>query len=229
MVMNRNFTALCAAVLAFALLITVYCNLSAAVPAMALAEEQKTVYLTFDDGPSDRVTPKILDVLSEEDVKATFFIIGRQAETRENIIRREFEEGHTVGVHSYSHIYSEIYSSPERLLKDIDRCNAVISRITGCPASIYRFPGGSYNLSEPLITAVTTHGMRYVDWNASFRDAEIPDPTAEQLFNAAVTTVANPARIVMLAHDSTAKSATAEALSGVIKHYKELGYTFSAL
>lgn len=227
--MNRNFTAFCAAMLAFAILLVICGGFIADSKKFALAEEaEKTVYLTFDDGPSDRVTPKILDVLAEEKVKATFFIIGKNVETRKNIIKREFDEGHTVAVHSYTHKYKEIYSSEESLIKDIDACNEVIKSVTGKYSSVYRFPGGSYGLSQKFISAVTAHGLRYVDWNASTRDAEILNATPAQLLKAAVTTSASSNYIVLLAHDSTSKSATAEALRDIIKHFKDNGYVFKA-
>ena len=231
--MNRNFTALCAAMLAFAVMLIVCAGVWIDGNKFSLAEADnesavKTVYLTFDDGPSDRVTPKILDVLAEEKVKATFFIIGRQAETRKYLLEREFCEGHTVAVHSYSHEYGKIYSSPESLIKDIDDCNEVIKSVTGKYSSVYRFPGGSYGLSERLISAVTEHGMRYVDWNASTRDAEIYCATPAQLFKAATASTASTENIVLLAHDSTTKTATAAALKDIIKHFKNEGYIFEA-
>ncbi len=190
------------------------------------ADAQKTIYLTFDDGPSDRVTPKILDVLAEEDVKATFFIIGMQAETRKNILKREAEEGHTVAIHSYTHRYNEIYRSAQSLLNDIDKCGKVIERCTGQRARIYRFPGGSFGLSEGLKSAVKACGLKYVDWNASMCDAENGMTEADSLYTAAINTGADRNRIVMLAHDSTNKSATPEATRKVIKYYKQRGYTF---
>ncbi|MDE6000935.1 MAG: polysaccharide deacetylase [Clostridia bacterium] len=229
--MNRNIPAFCAAMLAFALLLVFCGGLWAQSGAFSLAEEEsviKTVYLTFDDGPSDRVTPKILDVLAEEDVKATFFIVGKHAETRKALLKREAKEGHTVAVHSYTHVYNQIYASPESLLADIEKCNDLIEEVTGSRSTLYRFPGGSFNLSYRLISAVTSHGMRYVDWNASFRDAEIYNATPYQLYQAAVTTAASAENIVFLAHDSTTKTATAEALREIIRHFKNEGYLFKA-
>lgn len=246
--MNKNFTAICATFLTLAILIAFLGGISINTNGVASAEScfltegtvdsidgaddgrvtNKVIYLTFDDGPSDRVTPKILDVLKEESVPATFFIIGKHAETRKYLLRREINEGHTVAVHSYSHAYKEIYSSPEKLLADIDKCNEVIKGATGRPSAIYRFPGGSFGLSDRLINAVTEHGMRYVDWNASTRDAELIDPTPEQLVKASISTAANPDKIVLLAHDSTTKTTTANALKYIIRHYKELNYTFAA-
>lgn len=230
--MNRKNTVLCAFMLLFVLIATQFISLSQyAGIRIALAETKaeevrKCVYLTFDDGPSDKVTPRILDVLKEENVKATFFIVGKMAERRKYLVEREFNEGHTVAVHSYSHVYKDIYSSTEKLLEDIDRCNALIKEITGEYASAYRFPGGSFGLSQNLINAVTAHGMRYVDWNASLRDAEIINPTESDLIRAAINTPANRDHIVMLAHDTTDKTVTANALKGVIDYYRERGYVF---
>lgn len=231
--MNRKYFAAAAAILAvaFAVLWIAYGrnnSTEAFSLASASAQTPKTVYLTFDDGPSDRVTPKILDVLDEENVKATFFIIGQQAERRDYLIKREAESGHTVAVHSYTHNYSEIYSSPRSLIADIDRCNDVIESITGRRSDLYRFPGGSYGLREELIAAAAGHGMRYVDWNASTRDAECPG-SAGQLFDSAVATSAGLDRVVLLSHDSTYKTSTPEATRRLIKYYKENGYTFDVL
>lgn len=227
---NRNFTAICATFLLCAILIVFYGSFAIGKSPSALADSDsgtgKVIYLTFDDGPSDRVTPLILDTLKEENVQATFFIIGKSAERRPYLIKREIDEGHTVAVHSYSHDYREIYASPENLIKDIDKCNDVLFNITGKRSYLYRFPGGSYGLSSSLIRAVTMHGMRYVDWNASTRDAEIYCPTPAQLVKAATSTVANTESIVLLAHDSTTKKPTAEALREIIRHFKHEGYCF---
>lgn len=226
--MNKNFTAICAALLMCAILFAVFgsAGFGRSNISFADAETQKEIYLTFDDGPSDRVTPKILDVLKEENVKATFFIVGKNAERRKNLLRREFDEGHSIGVHSYSHVYKKIYASPEALISDIDDCNEIIEEVTGKKSALYRFPGGSYGLSSKLINAVTAHGMRYVDWNASLRDSEISSPTPEQLLNCAKATMANPKSVIMLAHDATDKTATAEVLKDVIRYFKNSGYTF---
>ena len=104
----------------------------------------------------------------------------------------------------------------------------MIRSATGRVSPIYRFPGGSYGLSSSLIGAVNAHGMRYVDWNASTRDAELENPSVKEIFNSAVTTPANKNNIVLLAHDSTTKTATAKALKDIIKYYKGLNYTFAA-
>ncbi|MCD8373269.1 MAG: polysaccharide deacetylase [Clostridia bacterium] len=229
--MNRKIPAITAFMLAFAFLVIVYLNNTVKINAFAAINDDeqttgKTVYFTFDDGPSDRITPKILDILKEENIKATFFIIGRQAETRDYLIKREAAEGHTVAVHSYTHNYSEIYSSPQALVKDIKKCNDVIYAITGKRSDTYRFPGGSYGLDCRLISAATQCGMRYVDWNASVCDAEFGMNTADQLYENAVKTSADCNNIVLLCHDSTTKTATPEAVKRLIKYYRQNGYSF---
>ena len=223
--MNRHLPAICAFMLSLALFVVLFGNFFGS-PLLTFAEGEKIIYLTFDDGPSDRVTPKILDILKEENVPATFFIVGTQAEKRKNIVKREYDEGHTVAVHSFSHKYKEIYSSPEALLNDIEKCNELICAITGEYSHFYRFPGGSFSLRPELITAVANSGYYYVYCNASFRDSEFKYPTAYKLYKAALNTVSNPQKIIMLAHDTTDKSTTVRALRDVITHFKAQGYKF---
>ena len=224
--MNKHIPALAAMMLTFALFAALLGNLYNTPRSSYADEVRKEIYLTFDDGPSDKVTPKILDILKQEKVPATFFVVGSQVEKRRGILKRIYNEGHTVAVHSYSHEYKEIYKSPEALLDDIERCNDIICSVTGEFAHFYRFPGGSYNLSDQLKSAVIERGYKYIDWNASFRDSEIKDATAGKLYTAAISTVANPNRIIMLAHDAGNKTETAEALKEVIRHFKNKGYKF---
>ena len=223
--MNRNYHALCAMLLAF-VLILVMCS-QFIKDTSAQAQTEKTVYLTFDDGPSDRVTPKILDILKEENVKATFFIVGTAAESRKYLLEREVAEGHKVAVHSYTHTYNQIYSSVENLLADIDKCNELIKSVTGSYSTIYRFPGGSFGLRNELIDAVKAHGMTYVDWNASICDAEYYEAPREILYANAVETSNGHDKVILLAHDTTTKSTTAEVLKDIIKYFKSQNYSFA--
>ena len=227
--MNRKIGAFTAFMIIFSAILMHYFGLLARSTQMKISyadSQQSCVYLTFDDGPSDRVTPKILDTLKDEGVKATFFIVGKSAETRRPIVKRAFDEGHTIGVHSYTHDYKKIYASPAALLSDIERCNALIEDITGVKSAVYRFPGGSFNLSGELVGAVTGAGYRYVDWNASVRDAEMANATAEDLLNAAKSTSADRNHVVLLCHDSTNKTSTAAALKDIIAYYRGAGYVF---
>ena len=109
----KKFTAICI------LLLIPLCAFAAPLKSTATVTENKAIYLTFDDGPTDSVTPKVLDVLEKESVHATFFVIGKQISGREEILRRIAAQGHSVGVHSYSHCYKEIYAKADALLKDI--------------------------------------------------------------------------------------------------------------
>ena len=225
--MNRNHHALCAILLAV-VLILVMCSQFIR-DNTAQADTEKVVYLTFDDGPSDRVTPKILDILKEEGVKATFFIVGQAAENRKYLVEREIAEGHTVAVHSYTHRYGEIYASKENLLEDIDRCNEVIKSVTGSYSTLYRFPGGSYGLRSELVDAVTEHGMKYFDWNASLCDAEYYNAPKELLYTNAVESSKGRNTVILLAHDTTTKSSTVQALQDIIKFFKSQNYRFATL
>lgn len=229
--MNKNYHAYCAILLAIALILVMCSQLinsnGKAYGESNEVETEKCVYLTFDDGPSDRVTPKILDVLKEEKVTATFFVIGMNAENRKYLLEREIAEGHTVAVHSYSHRYNEIYSSPESLIADIDKCNEVIKSVAGCYSTVYRFPGGSFGLNKKLVSAVKAHGMKYIDWNASTRDAEYYCAPPEILYKSAVDTAKGHDTVVLLAHDSTTKTSTAEAIKSIIKYFKSQNYKFN--
>lgn len=199
-----------------------------AVPAsFTYAEEEKRIYLTFDDGPSDSVTNPILDTLKTENVKATFFIVSDRAHGREDVLGRIANEGHTIGVHSATHKYNEIYASREALLKDIDECAAFIKKTTGVTAKVYRFPGGSFQNKERRKT-VSEHGYEIVDWNAVCGDEEIRNASAETLVKTALDSAKGKAKVVLLLHDSAPHKATAEALAPIISAFKEKGYKFCA-
>lgn len=91
--------------------------------------EEKYAYLTFDDGPSKNVTPQILDILKREEIKATFFILGSRAELYPELVKREYEEGHYIANHGYSHVYTSIYSSPNAVLDEYNRTESEIKSI----------------------------------------------------------------------------------------------------
>lgn len=203
-----------------------YRAMTEAAPTIGLAEEEKKVYLTFDDGPSTVVTNRVLDTLKEENVKATFFIVSDRVAGREDVLRRVCEEGHAIGVHSASHVYSEIYASEESFLKDVSRCEEVISRVTGVKPQVYRFPGGGPRGRERYAALLRERGYRIVFWNAVCGDEEIPRAEAETLYRETVKTSRGKSPVVLLLHDSAPHAATAEALPRIIAYYKEQGYVF---
>ncbi len=193
---------------------------------LASAEEERKIYLTFDDGPSTVVTGRILDILRKEDIKATFFIVSDMAKTRQETLSRIAEEGHSLGVHSASHDYARIYASDEALLSDIDECAAYIFHTTGITPRLYRFPGGGHERQKALIRE---RGYEIVGWNAVCGDEEIPHADADTLVKEAARTGEGKNPVILLLHDSARHRATAEALPRIIAHFREKGYVFCAL
>lgn len=225
--MKRNLTCLTAFFLACALALAFFTGVVYQKSLLIDAAEHKTIYLTFDDGPSSSVTPVILDILKEESVKATFFLVGQAAKSRPELVRRMQEEGHAIGIHSYTHAYDDIYASAEALLNDIRACSDVIEQIVGIRSKLYRFPGGSFQKAQSLLSAVTKAGYHYVDWNALCGDEEIYQANAAQLYRESVRTAGNRKTVVLLCHDSPHHMQTAIALPDIIHHFKESGYRFS--
>ncbi|MEG0780689.1 MAG: polysaccharide deacetylase family protein, partial [Oscillospiraceae bacterium] len=210
-----------------------YPDLYVTPPTQSLRMEN-TVYLTFDDGPSD-VTPGVLDTLRENDVKATFFVVGSAltAEKNQETLRRMAAEGHTIGIHTYTHDYDSIYASIEAYLEDFNRTFQRIHAITGDYPTVFRFPGGSINgytrpFYQPLIAELSRRGFAYFDWNVSSEDAAGAE-TAAAITHNTVAGVLDCYRAVVLLHDSGTKGATAEALPGIVTTLRERGYQFAPL
>lgn len=197
-----------------------------AAPAISLAEEKREVYLTFDDGPSTVVTGRVLDILKEEEIKATFFIVSDRAYNREDTLRRIAAEGHTLGVHSATHDYHEIYASDEALMKDVSKCEKVITRVTGVKPTVYRFPGGGSSAKARQTKLLEGRGYRVIGWNAVCGDEEIRNAGPETLVQETVKTSQGKQPVILLLHDSAPHKATAEALPRIIAYYREQGYTF---
>ncbi len=169
-------------------------------------EKTKTMYLTFDDGPSAEYTDTILDVLAKYDIKATFFLVGENVEKRPEVAKRIAEEGHAIGIHCYSHAYDDIYDSVESYVEDFEKAYQVIYETTGVEVKIFRFPGGSVNgynkhVCKDIITEMTERGYVYFDWNASLEDA-VKKTTPEELVKNAKDTAMDRERVILLAHDT---------------------------
>lgn len=165
----------------------------------------KTMYLTFDDGPSEENTEKVLDILKERGIHATFFLVGENVEQNPEIAQRIAAEGHTIGIHSNSHDYTEIYADVDSFIQDFEAAHQIIYEVTGVDAKLFRFPGGSINVyntevSEDIIEKMTELGYIYYDWNASLEDAA-PETTPEELVSNGVSTTLGRQKVVMLAHD----------------------------
>ena len=195
----------------------------------------KVVYLTFDDGPSKN-TQAVLDVLAKYEVQATFFVTGQNPEFAD-MIKKEADMHHTIGVHTYSHSFKEIYSSIDAYFQDLDKMNHVIKEQTGKTSNVLRFPGGSSNtvsrnyssgIMSTLAKETEKRGYRYYDWNATNGDGAC-GTNASSLANTAIREAGNQDSVVMLMHDGTCNAATAESLSQVIEHFKSQGYEFRGI
>lgn len=198
---------------------------------------KKVVYLSFDDGPSETNTPSILKTLKDENVKATFFVLGKaidQSEANKNLLKQEVEEGHTIGNHSYSHNYKYLYPNgsvnTNNFMSEINRTNESLKKVLGEDFSTraIRFPGGhmSWKNTGEVDKIMKEKDYHYVDWNALSKDAEGPHKNADQLTEEVKKTVGNKTKVVLLMHDTYGKEETAKALPGIIDYLKSQGYEF---
>lgn len=185
------------------------------------AVKMRNVYLTFDDGPSV-YTDKILDILKEYDVKATFFVTGKDEPEYTELYQRIVDEGHTLGMHSYSHNYNELYASTESFINDFERIQNYLYEITGVESKVYRFPGGSNSASglgdiHGMIDYLDGQGVAYFDWNVTSRDSSTPMLSAEQIVDNCTQNIDYYNNAFILLHDSQEKSSTVEALPQIIE------------
>ena len=198
-----------------------------------LEENSRKVYLSFDDGPSKN-TEKVLDILKKEQVSATFFLIGNQInENTKELVLREKEEGHLIGVHTYSHEGKEIYASYETYMEDFNQAEKAIMDVTGEQPTVCRFPFGSATdylakIASRVIPELEARGYTYFDWNVSGEDS-IGHPCGSQIFENVKRDFDKYKESVVLLHDSPGNQCTTEILMSIIKMYKEKGYTFDTL
>lgn len=194
------------------------------------------IYLTFDDGPSN-LTLDILDILKEEGVKATFFVTG-QSDSNNYIIKRAYDEGHTIGLHTYSHEYSYVYSSVDNYFADLNRISNKVENIIGKKTNIIRFPGGSSNTvsrnySVGIMTRLTgevlNKGYRYFDWNVDADDAGGAYTDSNRIYLNVVNNLSHSKTNVVLMHDSYGHTATRDALRNIIQYGKRNGYKFASI
>ena len=183
-------------------------------------EGTRYVYLTFDDGPSSS-TDKILDVLKEYDVKATFFVCGKPDSRYTELYKRIVDEGHTLGMHSYSHKYNVIYESTDSFKDDLDKLRRFLNETTGTWSKYYRFPGGSSNTvsqadMKDLIQCLNDEGITFFDWNVAGGDAT-GGATKATIYNNVVNNVPRFKHSIVLLHDAADKMSTVEALPEIIE------------
>jgi peptidoglycan/xylan/chitin deacetylase (PgdA/CDA1 family) len=218
-------------------------------PADRPATTSRVVYLTFDDGPNTVFTPLILDILRDHGVKATFMVVGRNAQLNPGVLRRIREEGHAVGNHSYSHDYG-LFGSPAEFAADLERAEAAIASVTGVRPRVYRPPGGPHHLTPACREILRARGYRVVAWNVTSADTDPNGVTPEQLVHNVVEGVRHLKKdvpAIVLMHDGTQtgpgrpapgtpgyiylknREATVAALPVIIRQLEELGCTFRTL
>ena len=188
----------------------------------------KKVYLTFDDGPGSQ-TGKILDILKKNHVKATFFVTGKDDASSKKMYKRIVKEGHTLAMHSYSHIQDVIYDSKEAFAKDLKQINRCLYEATGVHTKFYRFPGGSstQNTSLPIqnfIDVLNKNHYLYLDWNVISPDINNANATKEQVVTGVMQGVDAYDTAVVLMYDVADKPMTVKALPSIIKQIKAKNY-----
>ena len=202
---------------------------------------EKIVFLTFDDGTSTTNTPKVLDILKKEGVKATFFITGQNVEyggeKARDLIKQEFNEGHAIANHSYTHDVKKLY--PNRVLDidafkaDFEKNDKMLKEVLGKYFStrVIRCPGGygSWKGMEPLDEYLDENKMISIDWTSLNADAEGKKKNANELADYAIKTAEGKEMVVLLMHDTYGKEETVKALPTIIKYFKDNGYEFRTL
>ncbi len=193
-------------------------------------DDMISVYLTFDDGPSAE-TDRILDILKEYNVKATFFVIGKTDENSVKAYQRIVEEGHTLGMHSYSHQYAQVYASREAFEDDLTSLQDYLFSITGMESTFYRFPGGSSNKvskipMSDLIQCLEERNITYFDWNVSSGDASGTQLSSQTIINNVMSGINGKLKnYVVLFHDSAAKKTTVDALPEILEQLQAMEHT----
>lgn len=193
----------------------------------------KVAYLTFDDGPSQAVTPLILDLLKQENIKATFFVLGNSVKNNPELVKREYAEGHYIANHGFGHNYSKIYAKPENVLSEYNKTEEYIKKAIGnkdYSSHLFRFPGGYYGgkyakVKKEAGKLLNSNNISYIDWNVLTGDAEGAN-TKEKIMKYIEKYTKDKGPIVVLMHDASSKILTYETLKDVIDYLREQGYTF---
>lgn len=207
-------------------------GLTTYLPEIAPYSEENIAYLTFDDGPDDKVTPQILDILKRENVKATFFVLGNMVEQNPKVLKRIFDEGHAIGNHSYNHVYSELYKSPYDFVDQMMKTDEIIKDITGVRPLIIRAPGGAAGVfNDDYWAMLDSCGYVEYDWNACTQDATASAPNAATQIDNVKKQIGDypPKALIVLMHSKAGKEETAKALPQLIDMLRSYGYKFGVV
>lgn len=190
----------------------------------------KIVYLTFDDGPSRPVTERLLDTLNECNVKATFFVVGKEIPGCESLLKRIRSEGHGIGVHTYSHSYKKIYKSRDVFINENIAAADLVYDITGFRPKVLRFPRGSHNrLNEEFLHQINQSGFKVFDWTNSCEDGVSPNSQPDKLYKNSLKKIISKKKspgLIILMHSNCNNENTVKALPKIVNHFRNLGYEF---
>lgn len=214
----------------FVLIIMTITNYQAFNTITVHADEQKIIYLTFDDGPAGKVTKDILDILKKDSVPATFFLIGNQIKGQEDLIKRIYNEGHSLGLHSMSHKKNSLYSSNESFLKEMLDTQEAINSIVGFKPTILRFPFGCnnnyYKISQSMVNLLHENNLKIYDWNTDSGDGANPNSNPSVFIR---NSKSNKGSVFLLMHCAYMSKNSVKALPDIIKYYKDNGYEFKVI
>lgn len=193
----------------------------------------KIAYLSFDDGPVKNITPKVLDILKELDVKANFFVVGKHVKEEPELVKRMYEEGHFIGNHTYSHNNKKIYKNQNSFISEIQNTDKEIGKAIGDPnfsCHVFRFPNGSHGTAyrtEKMqgIESLKEIDYTYVNWNSLNNDS-IKKYSRQQLLNNLKKSSKNKNVLVVLMHDTGDLNKTYDVLEDSISYLKSQGYEF---
>ena len=192
----------------------------------------KVVYLTFDDGPAGKVTNDVLDILKNNSVHATFFLIGCQIKDQEDLVKRIYDEGNSIGLHSMTHKKNSLYCSNEQFLKEMISTQELISTVVPIKPTILRFPFGcnnnTYKISKSMVDLLHDNNLKIYDWNTDSGDGANHNLAPENIAKKACKSE-DKDTVVILMHCTYINKNSAKALPSIIKYYKDKGYTFKAI
>lgn len=207
-------------------------------PNKSIPSGPKVAYLTFDDGPSVN-TVKILDTLKRNGIKGTFFVNGKDTTQANSLYKRIVNEGHAIGNHIYSHDYRVIYKNKAAFMKSLTQLETHVQKQTGVKMNIVRYPGGSNNqvswkyggksLTREIAKELSAKGYVYFDWNVDSTDASVNKQSKQKIVSSVLNNAKGKSTIIVLMHDSSVKTTTAEALPEIIEGLKKQGYSFDKI
>ena len=199
-------------------------------PRQFQSENGKMAFLTFDDGPYPSTTPKILSILAQEKVHATFFDVGQRVELNPNLLKAEYDQGNEIGNHTYSHNMAEVYKGPAAFMSDVTKAETVIYNVIGIRPQIIRAPGGTVgNFNINYFNAVDAGGYLMEDWNVDSGDTDASLVPENQLIHNVEQQIQGKTRVVILMHDLAGKNTTIQALPIIIEMLKKQGFSFGVL